>query len=165
MRPWKLKIMTPLIQIKSPLTHLAHLSKHRSPRRKNGPNLDPTPWAIINPHQQTLPVTPETRGSSYWILCLMLFECCSSLKVQGSRPPSQASRPSHLGSGNNIQVLSYPKLGSRISELGSGKVAGKVLIVDQYAGPAKILILLETVLKWCFKWASNPAPGHHFFPS
>ena len=63
--------------------------------------------------------------------------------------PSQASRPSHLGSGNNIQVLSYPKLGSRISELGSGKVAGKVLIVDQYSGPAKILILLETVLKWC----------------
>jgi len=33
--------------------------------------------------------------------------------------------------------------------LGSGKVAGKVLIVDQYAGPAKILILLETVIEWC----------------
>jgi hypothetical protein len=32
---------------------------------------------------------------------------------------------------------------------GSGKVAGKVLIVDQYAGPAKILILLETVIEWC----------------
>jgi hypothetical protein len=35
------------------------------------------------------------------------------------------------------------------SELGSGKVAGKVLIVDQYAEHAKVLILLETVLKWC----------------
>jgi hypothetical protein len=42
-------------------------------------------------------------------------------------------------------------LGPWFSDLGSGKVAGKVLIVDQYAGPAKILILLETVLKWCFK--------------
>jgi hypothetical protein len=45
--------------------------------------------------------------------------------------------------------------------LGSGKVAGKVLIVDQYAGPAKILILLETVIEWCLGKASNllsPAP-------
>ena len=33
--------------------------------------------------------------------------------------------------------------------LGSGKVAGKVLIVDQYAEHANMLILLETVLKWC----------------
>jgi hypothetical protein len=48
------------------------------------------------------------------------------------------------------------KLGSRtlalgpwFSELGSGKVAGKVLIVDQYAEHANMLILLETVLKWC----------------
>ena len=36
-----------------------------------------------------------------------------------------------------------------LSELGSGKVAGKVLIVDQYPEHANILILLETVLKWC----------------
>jgi hypothetical protein len=46
--------------------------------------------------------------------------------------------------------------------LGSGKVAGKVLIVDQYAVPAKILILLERVLKWCFKWALNPLRARHF---
>jgi len=45
--------------------------------------------------------------------------------------------------------------------LGSGKVAGKVLIVDQYAGSAKILILLKKVLKWRLGKASNllsPAP-------
>jgi len=73
------------------------------------------------------------------------------LMPQGSRiqtpEPSFKTLASWLWDQN--QVLSYPKLGSRISELGSGKVAGKVLIVDQYAGPAKILILLETVLKWC----------------
>ena len=32
------------------------------------------------------------------------------------------------------------------SELGSGNVAGKVLIVDQYAEHANLLILMETVL-------------------
>ncbi|MGA0412559.1 MAG: hypothetical protein ACO3NN_07135 [Candidatus Puniceispirillales bacterium] len=58
-------------------------------------------------------------------------------------------------------MLSFPKFGSRISDLGSGKVAGKVLIVDQYAEHAKILILLETVIEWCLGRASNPAPGHH----
>ena len=45
--------------------------------------------------------------------------------------------------------------------LGSGKVAGKVLIVDHYNGHAKILILLETVIEWCCVQASNlslPAP-------
>ena len=52
--------------------------------------------------------------------------------------------------------------GTWFSKLGSGKVAGKVLIVDQYAGPAKILILLETVIEWCLGKASNPAPGHHY---
>jgi len=52
-------------------------------------------------------------------------------------------------------------LGPWFSELGSGKVAGKVLIVDQYAEHANMLILLETVLKWCFKWASNPLRQHH----
>ena len=30
------------------------------------------------------------------------------------------------------------------------------MIVDQYAGPAKILILLETVIEWCLGKASNP---------
>jgi hypothetical protein len=53
-----------------------------------------------------------------------------------------------LGSRNSV-------LGPWFSELGSGKVAGKVLIVDQYAGPAKILILLETVIEWCLGKASN----------
>ena len=43
------------------------------------------------------------------------------------------------------------------SDLGSGKV----LIIDQYAGPVKILILLETVIEWCLGKASNPAPDHH----
>jgi len=32
------------------------------------------------------------------------------------------------------------------SELGLGKVAGKVLIIDQYAEHANMLILMETVL-------------------
>jgi len=36
------------------------------------------------------------------------------------------------------------------------------LIVDQYAEYAKVLILLETVLKWCFKWASNLLSGAPF---
>ena len=40
-------------------------------------------------------------------------------------------------------------------DLGSGKVAGKVLIVDHYNGHAKILILLETVIEWCCVQASN----------
>ena len=62
-----------------------------------------------------------------------------------------------LGSRNSV-------LGPWFSELGSGKVAGKVLIVDQYAGPANILILLETVIEWCLGKASNPAPGHHIMP-
>jgi hypothetical protein len=39
--------------------------------------------------------------------------------------------------------------GTRSSVRGSGKGAGKVLIVDQYAEHANMLILLETVLKWC----------------
>ena len=39
------------------------------------------------------------------------------------------------------------ELGPWSSDLGSGKVAGKVLIVDQYPEHANMLILLETVLK------------------
>ena len=42
-------------------------------------------------------------------------------------------------------------LGPWFLDLGSGKVAGKVLIVDQYPEHAKVLILMETVLKWCFE--------------
>ena len=37
------------------------------------------------------------------------------------------------------------------SELGLGKVAGKVLIIDQYAEHANMLILMETVLSWKHK--------------
>jgi hypothetical protein len=73
------------------------------------------------------------------------------LKVQGSRiqnsEPSFKTLASWLWDQN--QGSSLPKLGSQISEFGSGKVAGKVLIVDQYPEHANILILLETVLKWC----------------
>jgi hypothetical protein len=61
------RIMIPLIQIKLPLTHLAHLSKHRDPRLNARPNLAP-PLAILHLYQQTLPVTPEARGSSCSIL-------------------------------------------------------------------------------------------------
>ena len=37
------RIMIPLIQTKSPFTHLSHLSTHRDPRRNARPNLGPAP--------------------------------------------------------------------------------------------------------------------------
>ena len=46
-------------------------------------------------------------------------------------------------------------------ELGSGKVVGKVLIVDQYAGPVKILILLDTVIEWCPGDGFDALPRDH----
>jgi hypothetical protein len=42
---------------------------------------------------------------------------------------------------------------------GSGKVAGKVLILDLSGGPAKILILLDSVLVWLRARASNRSLG------
>jgi len=42
---------------------------------------------------------------------------------------------------------------------GSGKVAGKVLILDLGKGPAKILILLDSVPVWLRARASNRSPG------
>ena len=48
-----------------------------------------------------------------------------------------------------------PVRGPQSMELGSGKFAGKVVIVNQYAGSAKILILIETVIEWCLGKASN----------
>ena len=38
---------------------------------------------------------------------------------------------------------------------GSGKVAGKVLILDLSGGPAKLLILLDSVLVWLRSRASD----------
>ena len=38
---------------------------------------------------------------------------------------------------------------------GSGKVAGKVLILDLSGGPAKLLILLDSVPVWLRSRASN----------
>ena len=46
-------------------------------------------------------------------------------------------------------------------ELGSGKVAGKVLIVDQNAGPVKILILRDTVIEWCPGDGFDALPRDH----
>jgi hypothetical protein len=52
-------------------------------------------------------------------------------------------------------------LNPQSSVLGSGKVAGKVLIVDQYAEHANKLILLETVLKWCSREVGLRYSMHH----
>ena len=46
---------------------------------------------------------------------------------------------------------------------GSGKVAGKVLILDLSDGPAKQLILLDSVLVWLRARASNRLSGAPIF--
>ena len=70
----------------------------------------------------------------------MLFESASMSEVVG--PAMRDTLSSVWGWRNVVR-------GTWSSELGSGKVAGKVLIVDQCAEHANLLILLETVLKWC----------------
>jgi len=47
---------------------------------------------------------------------------------------------------------------------GSGKVAGKVFILDLGKGPSKILILLDLVPVWLRARASNRLSGAPFFP-
>jgi hypothetical protein len=46
---------------------------------------------------------------------------------------------------------------------GSGKVAGKVLILDLGKGPAKVLILLDSVTVWLRARASNRLSGAPIF--
>ena len=48
---------------------------------------------------------------------------------------------------------------------GSGKVAGKVLIVDPSHGYAKLLILLNSVSYWFLDRASNLSPGAPYLRS
>jgi hypothetical protein len=48
---------------------------------------------------------------------------------------------------------------------GSGKVAGKVLILDLSDGPAKLLILLYSVLVWLRARASNRSLAAPVFPA
>ena len=48
---------------------------------------------------------------------------------------------------------------------GSGKVAGKVLILDLSGGPAKLLILLDSVPGWLRARASNRPLAAPVFPA
>ena len=85
---------------------------------------------------------PEGRGRP------MDEYTASFLKPPSNPDPRSKVRVSSFSTPLTLAHL-CSKLDPRSVDLGSGKVAGKVLIVDQYAGPAKILILLETALKWC----------------
>ena len=103
-------------------------------------------------------VSSEASGA-FFVPSKPLLHCCANpiTKVVGARAyPLYTPHPQEISKSNRQTASVNPALEALPLKLGSGKVAGKFLIVDHMCWSARLVINVNSVTNWRFGVASNP---------